>query len=153
MSPVMNPQRGRVYRRLGYRAGAMRVSDTERAEAADSLSKHYGDGRLDEATFNERLEAAMNATTQADLDGLLGDLPPAGPPGRAPRRPPHHSAHRILFLFLIVLLVVAAGSAMARFLAIVGFLAIPWLLIGLVAFAWARHRRRITAGPPDGPGR
>ena len=151
MSPVMSPQRGRVYRRLGYRAGAMRVSDAERAEVADSLSKHYSDGRLDEATFSERLDRAMNATTQADLDGLLGDLPPAGPPGK-PRQPRNHPGQRILFLFLIVLLVAAAGSAMARFLAIMGLLAIPWVLIGLVAWFWVRRRAANDRHPGGGAG-
>lgn len=140
MSPVSSSQRGRVYRRFGYRPGTLRVSDAERAEVADLLSKHYSDGRLDDATFNERLEAAMNATTQADLAGLLTDLPPAGPPGQAPPRPRYHSGHRIMFVFLIVLLAVAAVPVLARFLAVMGFLAIPWLLIGLAAFFWLRRR-------------
>ncbi len=53
----------------------MRISDAERAEVADRLSKHYSDGRLDQAEFNERLDRAMNAKTQADLNGLFADLP------------------------------------------------------------------------------
>ena len=47
----------------------MRVSDAERAEVADRLSKHYSDGRLDEAEFNERIDQAMRAKTHADLSG------------------------------------------------------------------------------------
>src|SRR5262249_33235099 len=53
----------------------MRVSHAERTEVADRLSKHYGDGRLDEEEFNERLDRAMKAKTQSDLDGLFDDLP------------------------------------------------------------------------------
>ena len=53
----------------------LRISDAERAEVADLLSKHYGDGRLDQAEFNQRLDQAMKAKTYADLDGILEDLP------------------------------------------------------------------------------
>src|SRR5260370_34644223 len=58
----------------------MRVSHAERTEVTDRLSKHYGDGRLDEEEFNERLDRAMKAKTRADLDGLLDDLPGLGEP-------------------------------------------------------------------------
>ena len=54
---------------------SMRVSDAERAEVADRLSKHYGDGRLDQAEFNERLDQAMRAKTRQDLDGLSRPSP------------------------------------------------------------------------------
>ena len=39
----------------------MRVSDAERNEVAEQLSKHYADGRLDAAEFKERLDQAMSA--------------------------------------------------------------------------------------------
>ena len=53
----------------------LRVSDAERQAVADQLSKHFADGRLDQAEFDERLSQAMNAKTYRDLDGLLTDLP------------------------------------------------------------------------------
>src|ERR1700760_4706930 len=53
----------------------LRVSDAERKAGADQLSKHFADGRLDQAEFDERLSQAMNAKTYRDLDGLLTDLP------------------------------------------------------------------------------
>ena len=53
----------------------MRISDAERAEVSDRLSKHYGDGRLDETEFSKRLDQAMHAVTQSDLNGLFDDLP------------------------------------------------------------------------------
>ncbi len=64
----------------GVRHGAwpdpgLRVSDAERADMADRLARHYGDGRLDQAEFNARLDKALRATTVADLAGLLADLP------------------------------------------------------------------------------
>jgi hypothetical protein len=54
---------------------AMRVSDAERAEVADRLSWHYGEGRLDEEEFSQRLDQVMTATTYRDLSGMLQDLP------------------------------------------------------------------------------
>jgi hypothetical protein len=144
MSPVMSPRwmRGAAYRRPGYRGADLRVSDAERAEVADSLSRHHGDGRLDQVTFNERLDRAMNATTQADLAGLLADLPPTGPPAPAPRTPPGRPRHRLLFLALVVVIAAAAGPALARFLDVPGRPYFPWLLIGFVAVIWLSHRDR-----------
>ena len=89
---------GAGYRRhFRYGSGDVRASDAERADVADRLSRHYQDGRLDQAEFNERLDRAMNAKTRADFNGLFHDLPdlpdlpdPAAPPGR---RGPGHDAH------------------------------------------------------------
>src|SRR6516164_11247054 len=89
----------------------IRVSHAERTEVADRLSKHYGDGRLDEEEFNERLDRAMKAKTRGDLNGLFDDLPgeepprsPAGPPPpvvRPPRRP--SALPRIVFLAFVAI--------------------------------------------------
>src|SRR5262249_40984962 len=59
------------------RAGnpGLRVSDADRTEAADLLSKHYSAGRLDQTEFDERMHRAMSAKTQADFAGLFDDLP------------------------------------------------------------------------------
>ena len=59
----------------------LRVSDADRQAVADQLSKHFADGRLDQAEFDERLSQAMNAKTYRDLDGLLTDLPATGTGG------------------------------------------------------------------------
>ena len=65
----------------------MRVSDAERAEIADQLAQHYGDGRLDQADLDERLSRAMSAKTRADLTGITDDLPEVGTrPGRPAAR-------------------------------------------------------------------
>src|ERR1019366_5650574 len=53
----------------------LRVSDVERNEVADKLSRHFSDGRLDQVEFKERLDATMSAKTQGDLPGLFDDLP------------------------------------------------------------------------------
>ena len=123
---------------------SMRVSDAERGEVADRLSKHYGDGRLDQAEFNERLDQAMRAKTRHDLDGLFTDLPEgeaaanAGA-GQAPHGHPQHGhpqygqrRHRVLFLVLVIALTAVGGQALVRSY-------IPWFLIGLLVALWLRY--------------
>jgi Domain of unknown function (DUF1707) len=134
-------------------SAGLRVSDAERADVADRLSKHYGDGRLDQAEFNERLDRAMKATTRSDLSGLLTDLPGTEPSPetgrpqwdrqhRGPR--PHWGPggqwpRRVLAIALVIAIAVVAGHVLVR-------LYIPWLAIGVLAILWLRygrwHRRR-----------
>jgi hypothetical protein len=139
----------------------MRISDADRAEVADRLSKHYSDGRLDQAEFNERLDRAMNAKTQADLNGLFADLPATGEPDKAvktarqPERRPgnRRPVQRVLGLILItVVAIFVARALMWPFFGFFGFaghvlfVPVPWILIAIVAFiCWryaTRHRRR-----------
>jgi hypothetical protein len=130
-------------RRTGYTA--MRISDAERAEAADLLSKHYGDGRLDEAEFHQRLDQIMRAKTYADLGGLFDDLPRTeAEAGEAPRMPVprRHEPHRAGSLFLIAALVIAAAIVAGH---VVAWFAGPWLwlaLIGVILFLVESRRRR-----------
>lgn len=126
-------------RRGGYAHRDLRVSDAERAEVADRLSKHYSDGRLDQAEFDERVDQAMRAKTQSDLSGLFDDLPgpeesePAGAPRTtklAPRRDGRpRRRHPVLFLVLMVVAFLALSHALVE-------LYIPWLLIGVLAVLW-----------------
>jgi hypothetical protein len=113
----------------------MRVSDADRAAVADRLSKHYGDGRLDQAEFDERIDQAMRAKTQADLSGLFADLPGDEPPVAPPARQHRPRQRRFIFLVLVVVLAAAVGQALAHSFVL-------WLLIGLVAFLWLRHGPR-----------
>lgn len=117
-------------RRASY--GNLRISDAERTEVADLLSQHYGDGRLDQAEFNDRLDQAMKAKTYSDLSGLFADLPRTGAvEGAAPERH-ERPQHRILILILIVAITATVGEALVRSY-------IPWLLIGLLALLWWRY--------------
>lgn len=127
-------------RRAGYASPNLRISDAERAEVTDRLSKHYSDGRLDQTEYNERVDQALRAKTRADVSGLFADLPEideagapvASQPSEHPR--PHH--HILLLVLVGVIAVVAGRALMATFL--------PWwLLIGVVAFLLLRH------GPPQ----
>jgi hypothetical protein len=114
----------------------LRASDAERNEVADRLSRHFAEGRLDQAEFRTRLDTAMSAKTQGDLSGLFFDLPrlavePAPPP---PRR------RRILpFLAMVLGIMVVAGLAASPW----PMWHVPWLLIAIVAFFfWHRAGRR-----------
>jgi hypothetical protein len=100
-------------RRASY--ADLRLSDAERAEVADLLSKNYGDGRLDQAEFDQRLDQAMKAKTYKDLDGLFTDLPRAEEPGLpdvSTRRRHGHQYQRVLFLALVVVIAAAVGHAL-----------------------------------------
>ncbi len=122
----------------GYRTGSVadphiRVSDAERDEVTERLSRHYADGRLDQGEFTLRLGRATAALTRHDLDGLFADLPRlADEPA-----PPRDRRRRLLPLLLLVMVVgLAVGS--------VGPLVqIPWPLLAVVGLlCWHRWRRR-----------
>jgi hypothetical protein len=54
---------------------AVRASDADRERAFARLHTALGEGRLDAGEFAERAEAATAASTRAELDRLLADLP------------------------------------------------------------------------------
>jgi Domain of unknown function (DUF1707) len=148
-------------RRFRYGNADYRASDAERAEIADRLSKHYQDGRLDQAEFNERLDRAMNAKNRSEFHGLFADLPelpdqqadtqkgkkaqfgPTGPAGGFPMRIGPQGQCRsvlsqLLFIAVIVLAVVILAHALTH-----AFL--PWILLaglGFVLLRIDRNRRR-----------
>ena len=66
-------------------AGSMRASNAERDAVAGRLQDAFAEGRLDDTEFDERMRAALTATTHAELDRVLTDLPAvAGAPGARP---------------------------------------------------------------------
>jgi len=131
-------------RRRGTANPNLRVSDAERADVADRLSKHYGDGRLDQAEFNERMERAMSAKTQGDFAGLFADLPDlpdraepgATPPANLTRKPSRSPMSRLFLLILIVVAAALLGQALIHSF-------FPWLLVlAIVAFLFLRNSDR-----------
>ncbi|MDT0202219.1 DUF1707 domain-containing protein [Nocardioides sp. AE5] len=56
----------------------MRISDADRHNVAEVLREAAGEGRLDLAELDERLEAAYAAKTYGDLVPLTADLPAKG---------------------------------------------------------------------------
>jgi hypothetical protein len=144
----------------------MRISDAERAEVADRLSKHYGDGRLDQAEFSRRLDQAMHAVTQADLNGLFDDLPETGPGGAGPEPSEPQPAgaasaatgaprwacsprsrrdlRGAISFALFIIIAAVIGRAVSH-------LFLPWILIVVVIYLWFRYeggrrRRRNSSG-------
>lgn len=117
----------------------LRASDAERNEVADRLSRHFADGRLDQAEFKVRLDRAMGAVTRRDLDGLFRDLPRlADEPDQRPRR------RRVRLPVLLLLVLVAALAVSST----VSVIRLPWLLVVVVAlFIWHRARRRHDGRP------
>jgi hypothetical protein len=57
----------------------LRVSDADRDRAARDIREHFAAGRLTDAQVDERVEAVYAATTQAELQAVLRDLPPVPP--------------------------------------------------------------------------
>jgi hypothetical protein len=56
-------------------AEGLRVSDQQREQAADALRDHFAAGRLTENELNDRLDSALEAKTEPELNALLADLP------------------------------------------------------------------------------
>jgi hypothetical protein len=141
-------------RRIRYSDQHIRVSDAERNAVAELLGRHYADGRLDQAEFDDRVGQTMAAKTRGDLTGLFGDLPDAGgaagpgpdfPDGPAapyrPRRRPGGIARPVL---LLVLLVICANVAWHAFTSLFFIGPLVWAFV-IVAIALlvtrASHRR------------
>jgi hypothetical protein len=110
----------------------MRASDADRERTVEALRAHAAAGRLEPAELEERVEAALGARTDEELDRLTADLPAAG--GRAkPRRELVPVRHRralagplaVTALLLTIWLATGAGHFWPM-----------WPLIGM--FFWAR---------------
>lgn len=61
-----------------------RIGDAERDRAAEYLREHMSVGRLTQEEFDERVTAALQARTAADLEPLFRDLPAPKPGQPAP---------------------------------------------------------------------
>jgi hypothetical protein len=53
----------------------LRISDTDRDQAAAALSAHYAEGRLDDAELDQRLNTVYSARTRSELEAVMADLP------------------------------------------------------------------------------
>jgi len=61
-----------------------RIGDHERDAAVERLREHHAEGRLDLSEFTDRMNRALEARTQSDLDPLFADLPSTPPPTYLP---------------------------------------------------------------------
>lgn len=57
------------------RRGRLRVGDVEREAALQSLHQAFGEGQLGQEELDARTDTALRATTRAELDSVLHDLP------------------------------------------------------------------------------
>ena len=135
MRPRWDPPYPSARRSTPPADASLRASDDERNAVADTLARHYTEGRLDEAEFKARLDTAMSAVRRGELHDLFHDLPrlPGEPP---PPRPPHR---RILPWVLVAVLAVVAAGAMYPFSPLPH---VPWLLVAVIALAIWRHTGR-----------
>lgn len=125
MSPAAGQQWARRIR-PGYTADLnMRVSDADRSAVAERLGRHFADGRLDQAEFDERTSRALAAKTRGDLAGIFEDLPDlpddaaddrdgGGPASPAPSRPalPRRRGrrHPVLMWALVIVACIASWN-------------------------------------------
>ena len=130
-----------------------RIGDAERDQAAQFLQDHHAEGRLDPAEFDERLTAALQAKTQADLDRLFTDLPSPTPrsPGKAvaaanpqPTAPPVPVSKRVWGAVDIIVGAIWPITLIALF----ALNWHPWYLIFvpiIVSSIWGRRRAQENA--------
>jgi hypothetical protein len=115
----------------------LRIGDTDRDAALQSLGEHFAVGRLTREEYDERAEAVWTAKTRGDLVPIFTDRPgaPVASPVRRSRRSGWPFPVAPFFLLLIGLIVL---SAVTDF---------PFILIGLIAWLllgrsrWVRRRR------------
>ena len=129
----------------------LRAGDADRERVADRLRKSHGEGRIDIAEFQERLERSYEAKTLGELRELVRDLPRDGeldPQRQRGRAWPSRSRLAQLAPVLIVLLIVSALTGGHGH-------DVSWLWIPILFVVWKvswRRRRREWAGPRSGPG-
>ena len=122
----------------------LRVSDEDRDRVVEMLRDHGAAGRLSTAELEERVDTALAATTQGELDPLLSDLPRI----RDPRKAQHRQAvarrafmeHARTYAMVMVLLVaIWALTGMGYFWPV--WPALGWG-IGLASHGACTPRRR-----------
>lgn len=157
MASSTDPQRAAQWFRPGYPAQHVRVSDADRSDVADRLARHYGDGRLDQAEFDDRISRAMAAKTVGDFQGLFDDLPELPPDvtdsaGQAPGSPPaagypaiqrqrgrRRGPIRTLLLIALIFMAVSIGwHAVTDW----WFHPLPWIFAAIVIVVLASRASR-----------
>jgi Domain of unknown function (DUF1707) len=110
----------------------VRIGDAERDATMAQLREHFAAGRLTLDELTERIDSALTARTQRQIDSLMADLPRPPRPVRVrpERQVPRQDAGRFLVLALML------------------FAFATWILI----MAWMyRHAYPGPGYPPYGP--
>ena len=83
----------------------LRIGDAERDVAMTQLREHFVAGRLTFDELTERIDAALIAKTQRQIDRLTADLPrpprPARPSGSEPAVPAPDAGRFLVFAMLL----------------------------------------------------
>ena len=116
----------------------VRIGDAERDRAVSDLGDHFAAGRLTREEFDARVDQAMAARFDSDLQPLFVDLPRTEPLPSRPAGPTLgvRIAWPLLFWWLPVLLVTAVVVAV--------LLSAPWFIW---AFCWVLLMSGFWRGP------
>ena len=82
----------------------IRIGDAERDATMSQLREHFVAGRLDLDELTERIDLALTAKTQGQIDGVMADLPRPPKPARAQPLPPVPDQDAGRFLVFALLL-------------------------------------------------
>jgi hypothetical protein len=124
----------------------VRIGDAERDRAIASLGDHFAAGRLTAEEFDQRMDQALKARFNEDLEPLFADLPRTVEPdvqSNSNRRPDLHLAWSAMLWMAPLIVIFAVVAAVV--------LSVPWLVW---VFMWVflitglfRRRRRYYYGP------
>ena len=121
--------------------GSLRASDADRDQIIDRLRKASAEGRLAAHELESRVTTALRASTYAELDATVSDLPGAGrtsAPSAAGWAVSTVRAHPALLLLAIPVAMVVVATLIA--------LTTIWALVMVAMFALG-HRGRMYRGP------
>jgi len=124
----------------------VRIGDAERDRAIASLGDHFAAGRLTAEEFDQRMDQALKARFNEDLEPLFADLPRTVEPdaqSNSNRQPDLHLAWSAMLWMAPLIVIFAVVAAVV--------LSAPWLVW---IFLWVflitglfRRRRRYYYGP------
>ena len=118
---------------MGELQPRMRAGDADRRRVVELLGKHFAEGRLTVAEFDERAASAHAAVHLDELPALTADLPHLSAPRPRAARHQAWAASSVLMALLVMLLFWALVVAILE--------GAPVLLVVLLLFLFLRHRR------------
>lgn len=125
----------------------VRIGDAERDRAIASLGDHFAAGRLTAEEFDQRMDQALKARFNEDLEPLFADLPRTVEPdvqSNSNRRPDLHLAWSAMLWMAPLIVIFAVIAAVV--------LSAPWLVwvflwVFLITGLFRRRRRYYYYGP------
>jgi hypothetical protein len=125
----------------------VRIGDAERDRAIASLGDHFAAGRLTAEEFDQRMDQALKARFNEDLEPLFADLPRTVEPdvqSNSNRRPDLHLAWSAMLWMAPLIVIFAVVAAVV--------LSAPWLVwvflwVFLITGLFRRRRRYYYYGP------